>query len=320
VRAPSFFLLLGALAVAVSSTAHATYSIVAADTRTHRTGGAGTSCLAGQDVFIIHGVVTGVGTIHAQATFNREARERGVELLAAGRAPSEIIAELTSPAFDASASIRQYGVASVLGTTAAYTGADDGAFAGDRQGTVGTLVYSVQGNILTSAAVVEQAASAFETTGCDLPERLMRALEAGAEQGEGDRRCTSTRGIPSDSAFLRLSGGDLEGDPYLDLRVPTSGDESPLLELRSKLDTWRTTHPCDEEPTGAAPDGPGGTAGTGSASSGTAGADPGCGCHLPRGRTFGGLGVWLSAVALGLGIRRRRRPEARRVPGATSRE
>jgi len=300
------------LALGMTSSAHATYSIVAADTLTHRTGGAGTSCLDGQDVFIIHGVVPGVGTLHAQATFNRDARERGVELLRAGRTPSEIVAELTSPAFDAQASIRQYGVASVLGATAAYTGQGDRSFAGDRQGATGTLVYSVQGNILTSSAVIERAANAFEATGCDLPERLMRALEAGAEQGEGDQRCTSTRGIPSDSAFLRVAGGELESDPYLDLRVPTSGDANPLLELRAELDSWRTTHPC---PAG---DGSAGRGSTGTARARTV--DPGCACDLPRGRTTGGLGAWIAALAAGLGARRSRGRKAPRVPGALSRQ
>jgi uncharacterized Ntn-hydrolase superfamily protein len=84
-------ILLGMLLLGVSTNAHATYSIVAADTRTHRAGGAGTSCLDGQDVFIIHGVVQGTGTVHAQATFNRAARDRAVELLRAGRTPTEIV-------------------------------------------------------------------------------------------------------------------------------------------------------------------------------------------------------------------------------------
>ena len=283
--------------------AHATYSIVAADTRTHRTGGAGTSCLDGQDVFIIHGVVPGVGTIHAQATFNLAARDRGVELLGAGQSPRDIVTALTLPAFDASASLRQYGIVSTLGESAAYTGADDGTFAGDRQGTVGTLAYSVQGNILTSRAVIDRAADAFESAGCDLPERLLRALEAGAEHGEGDRRCTTARGIPSDSAFLSVSAGDGDGvgdaEPYVELRVPTSGDDNPLTGLRALLDAWRATHPCDEAKSGAA----GGASGGGPDA-----AEHGCGCHLPRGRTGAARVGWL-AFALGWLVARRRGPK-----------
>src|SRR4030095_13244773 len=123
---------LGFVLLATPRVAQATYSIVAADTHTHRGGGAGPSCLEGKDVFIIHGVVPGVGTIHAQATFNLAARDRGVELLRAAQSPRDIVTALTRRAFDASASLRQYGIVSTLGESAAYTGADDGTFAGDR--------------------------------------------------------------------------------------------------------------------------------------------------------------------------------------------
>ena len=273
-------------------TAHATYSIVAADTRTHRTGGAGTSCLDGQDVFIIHGVAPKLGTLHVQSVYNRAALDEGTRELAAGVSPADIIKSLTSPSFDTGFATRQFGVASVTGETATFTGSEDGAFAGDRRGTTGPLVYAVQGNLLTSRAVIDQAADAFESAGCDLPERLMRALEAGAEHGEGDRRCTGPRGIPSDSAFLRVAGGDGDPEPYIDLRVPTSGEANPLVELRAELEAWRNTHPCSERavaaPAQAAPDG--------------------CGCHLPRGRTPQNLALWLGALATLGGWRRHCRP------------
>lgn len=310
--------LLGVLLLGVSTTAHATYSVVAADTRTHRTGGAGTSCIDGEDVFIIHGVVQGVGTIHAQATFNRAARDRGIELLRAGRTPAESVSELTSATFDADFELRQYGVVTVMGDTATFTGTGDGTYAGDRQGKFGTLAYAVQGNILTSGAVIDGAATAFESAGCDLPERLMRALEAGAADGEGDRRCTASRGIPSDSAFLRVSGGDGESDPYVELHVPTSGEENPLVELRSKLEDWRSTHPCDEPV--VAPGTAGGSAKAGGAAPGTDGGQSGCTCHLPRGRTPNRLECWVIPVTAGLSVLRRRRPRARAIPSALSRE
>jgi uncharacterized Ntn-hydrolase superfamily protein len=157
-------------------------------------------------------------------------------------------------------------------------------------------VYAVQGNFLTSRAVIDQAAEGFASAGCDLPERLMRALEAGAAHGEGDRRCTGPRGIPSDSAFLRVAGGDGDRDPYLDLRVPTSGDADPLVELRTALAAWRNTHPCDE----VATESPG------------SGSAQGCGCHLPRGRTPEDTALGAAALAAFAGAfrRRRARPEA----------
>jgi uncharacterized Ntn-hydrolase superfamily protein len=222
-----------------------TYSIVGADTRALEVGGAGTSCLNGDDVYVIYGGVPDHGVVHAQAYYSLDGRTRGKQLLAAGDAPSQILTALTDPAFDREVTIRQYGIVDLQGQSAAYTGSGTTAYAGHLQGHVGSFAYSVQGNILTSSKVLDQAAEAFEQDGCDLAERLMNALEAGAHGAQGDSRCTA-RGIPSDSAFLQVERpGGVAGD-YLSLRVPSSGQDSPLPELRAKLDAWRVTHPCPE--------------------------------------------------------------------------
>jgi uncharacterized Ntn-hydrolase superfamily protein len=256
--------------------AGATYSIAATDTTTRAVGGAGTSCLGGSDVYVIYGSAPGVGVIHSQATYSRAARDRGVELLTAGVAPAEVLAELTAPSFDPNVQSRQFAVVDVTGRSAGFTGEDDRAYAADRQGSVGSSHYSVQGNILTSAAVMSQAAAAFESSACDLPERLLHALEAGARNGEGDSRCTS-RGIPSDSAFLQV---DLPAEPagtYLALHVPTSGTESPLPGLRAQFDEWRASHPCPVA----------GAAGDGADPAATGRGGSGCTCRLgaPAGRS-----------------------------------
>ena len=250
--------------------------------RTHQTGGAGTSCLHGDDVYIIYGAVPGVGTVHAQAVFNQDARDAGVRLLANGTSPSDVIAAITSPDFDAYASLRQYGVVDVTGRRAGFTGADNSAYAGDHQSTTGDFVYSVQGNLLTSRAVIDQASAAFEASGCDLPERLLHALEAGAQGGEGDHRCTPN-GLPSDSAFLEVELPDTAPGSYLELRVPSSGDQSPLPELHAAFDDWRASHPCP------APAGEnlGATAVSAAADAGNTGANAasGCACREPSGRS-----------------------------------
>jgi uncharacterized Ntn-hydrolase superfamily protein len=288
-----------------AASAHATYSIVAADLRSNTTGGAGTSCVSGADVFIINTIVPGVGTLHAQATFNQDARDTGYALLAAGKTPGQIIEALISPDFDPGYEYRQYGVVDLSGAGANFTGAMNGAFAGARRALLDNgIVYSVQGNLLTSENVLDNAAAAFEAAGCDLPERLMRALEAGAENGEGDHRCTDSRGIPSDSAFIRVATGSGADAVFTELRVPTSGDENPLVELRAELEAWRADHPCSEPAAGA----------------NDAASDPrlhpphpgpnGCECDLPRGRTSGAGGAGAAGVAILLGFRRRRRRQA----------
>lgn len=249
------------------------------DSATREVGGTGTSCLGGSDVYIIYGAVPGIGVIHAQAQYNMNARDRGVELLEQGSAPADIIAAITAASFDSNARARQYGVADATGRTAGFTGMGAQAFADDRRGTAGTFSYSVQGNILTSEAVLTQAAAAFEAPGCDLAERLMRALEAGADNGEGDSRCTPD-GIPSDSSFIQVERPDSALGSYLELHVRRSGSESPIPGLREQFDEWRATHPCPGS--GGGSGGSGGGAGT----SGAGGSSPATG---GSGATTGGV-------------------------------
>jgi len=275
--------------------AAATYSIVGADSTTREVGGAGTSCLGGSDVYVIYGAAPGFGAIHAQAQANRNGRDRGVELLEQGTAPADVIAAITAASFDPSARVRQYGVVDAMGRTAGFTGADDQAFADDRQGVALGFSYSVQGNILTSAAVLAQAAAAFETSGCDLAERLMRALEAGAENGEGDNRCTPS-GIPSDSSFIQVERPGTTKGSFLELHVRNSGTQSPIPALREQFDAWREAHPCPAPPDGAS----GGT-------SRPAAEEPaGCGCRLEVPKSPSAFGLALAALGV-VALRRRSR-------------
>ena len=133
--------------LALTRPARATYSIVAADTQSREVGGAGTSCLDGQDVYVIYGSVPGVGAVHAQARLNERGRDRAVELVARGVSPPDVIAEITSPAFDPGASSRQYAVVTADAVGAAFTGSAAQSHASDVQGRDGAFAYSVQGNI-----------------------------------------------------------------------------------------------------------------------------------------------------------------------------
>jgi uncharacterized Ntn-hydrolase superfamily protein len=184
-----------------------------------------------------------VGVVHAQASFNGAARQRALQLLGSGQSPEQVISAITEPGFDARAATRQYAVLDVSGRSAAFTGAEAQSFAGDVQGQIAAYTYSVQGNILTSAAVLSQAARGFETSGCDLAERLMASLVAGGRGGEGDSRC-SALGIPSDSAFLQVDAPDAAPGSFLSLRVPSSGTEDPLVLLADLFAEWRSQNPC----------------------------------------------------------------------------
>lgn len=248
--APALFIVFG---LTLSNEANATYSIVAVDQSTNQVGGAGTSCVGRLDVHVIYGSVESVGVVHAQARLNQQGRNRAVQRLMEGRTAQEILDEITAPSFDRLAAQRQYGIATLNDGTAAFTGNGTGDHASHRTGMVDSFTYATQGNILTSRAVIDQTSDAFEASGCDLADRLMLALEAGALNGEGDSRCTPN-GIPSDSAFIEVDRpGEAEGS-WLLLRVVDTAPANPVTLLRAEYDQWRAQNPCPEPRDGGVPD------------------------------------------------------------------
>lgn len=288
----------GVLGVAaVTAPAHATYSIVATDTTTRQVGGAGTSCVGSLSVRVIYGSVPGKGAVHAQAQLGGPGKAEAVDQLGMDIAPDAIIASITSTAVDPNAQRRQYGIVDLMMRSAGFTGAQTSPFTDDRQAITGPFTYSVQGNILTSAAVLDQAAQSFESRGCDLADRLMLALEAGATNGEGDSRCTPG-GIPSDSAFIQV---DREGEPagtFLQLEVIDTAPQNPLVMLRAQYDAWRATHPC---PVAPMPDA--GVSGGDAGSGGGNASDGGC-CSGSRDTS------WPLVITVAFLLRTRRRLSA----------
>jgi len=302
------------IALWLAASAHATWSVVATDAATSQVGGAGTSCVGTFNVGIIFAAAPGIGAVHAQAAVSTRGRDRAAEILAKGGTPDDAITEISSEAFDTSAAARQYGVVDVFGNAAAFTGGDNGDWAGDLQGTDGTYTFSAQGNILTNAEVVTRTHAAFSNVGgCDLAERLIVSLAAGSVPSEGDSRCTPE--LPSDSAFIRVL--DASGEVYLDLSVVDTAPDDPLVLLRAAFDDWRVDNPCDTPPTGSTGDtgAPTTTPGTGPGPNPTEPGNPtddtgspapvsedgGCGC----GHTGTGA-PWIGAVLL-LSIFRRSR-------------
>jgi hypothetical protein len=90
----------------------------------------------------------------------------------------------------------------------------------------GRYSYTVQGNTLTSANVLSQATVAFRG-GCDLADSLVRALEAGAANGEGDARCRQdpAKGGPSSIAYLAV----LNPDPSKNILISSDHDDQNAL-------------------------------------------------------------------------------------------
>lgn len=244
-KARQSLLAAGAMLTALTSAlpARATYSIVAADSQTGDVGIGVTSCVGSQSLASVYSFVPGVGAVVAQARANPIGRDYAKLLLASGKSATDIVPQLSSASFDIFAGRRQYGVVTTSGSAAAWTGPTTGAISTDAQGVIGGIWYSAQGNILTSAAVIGRAQEGFRGDACDLPERLLRALEAGTSMGEGDKRCVMAKGTPSDSAYLRVDRADGSG-PLIELSVSNTGAVSGVAALRQAFDAWRAQHPC----------------------------------------------------------------------------
>jgi uncharacterized Ntn-hydrolase superfamily protein len=278
----------------VPATARATYSIVAADAASGQVGGAVTSCVGAQGVGVVYRPSVGHGGVNAQASANETGRDQAVMLLGMDVAPADIIAMITASTFDADATTRQYGVVDLLGRAAGFTGTGARDYKEDRQGMAGAYTYSVQGNILTSKNVIDHAEAAFRATGCDLADRLMLALEAGATDGEGDSRCTPN-GIPSDAASIEVDRGGEAAGSFLKLAVAGTGRTSAVVQLRAMFDDWRAANPCRSDATAA-------------------GGGGGCSCDASGARSrLAGPAICVAGLLLSAG-RRRRRP--RRVRGS----
>lgn len=230
------------------ATASATWSIVAVDPQTQEVGVAVASCVEapfGTTVLPdVAGLAPGIGALAAQALISDEYRDQAVALLTAGASAQEVVDMVV--AADAGAASRQYGVVTLAGQTATYTGASANDWAGDLQ----SANVTAQGNILYGPDVVGDAMAAFEADAPSCPwtlaDRLMVALEAGAAQG-GDNRCSEEQSALA--AVIKVARpGDTKDAPYLDLRIPSEpqGGENPVALLRVAYDVWRESNPPDD--------------------------------------------------------------------------
>ncbi|GIW74563.1 MAG: hypothetical protein KatS3mg103_1085 [Phycisphaerales bacterium] len=176
--------------LACAGWARATWSILLVDTRTGEVAVGSATCLTGFDLRAATPVLlTGVGAATAQSFVDSTGRNR-VRIrdgLALGATPDQILADLAS--FDPGHATRQYGIVDTLGRAGTFTGSAAGAWAGGVVGQIDGIVYAVQGNLLTSPAVVDDAVQAIIDTPGDLAEKLMAAMEAARAAG-GDARCS----------------------------------------------------------------------------------------------------------------------------------
>ena len=234
------------LSAAAPRLAQATYSIAATDRTSRQVGGAVTSCVGTLDVGVVYGGVPGHGVVHAQASLDPAAKGKmkAIAMLMMDTDPATIITTITATSFDAMSSARQYGIVDLAGRAAGFTGSGAAAYKNDQHKTAGAFTYSVQGNILTSQKVLDGAAAAFESAGCDLADRLMAALLAGDRAG-GDRR-----GRQSAALFVVKPQAGYGGfnDIWLDYRVDDDPDPVPrLVELLAIHRLYFGKSPADDQ-------------------------------------------------------------------------
>jgi len=159
-------------------------------------------------------VAAGVGAIATQALINPFYGVNGLTLLGEGRSPDDVVAHLIAD--DSGRDHRQLHIMDAAGRIAAHTGAACVDWCGHLAG----AGFSVAGNMLANAQVIEATAATY-ADGKALPfaRRLIAAMRAGEAVG-GDKRGRQ-------SAALVIHGEEQWSD--LDLRVDDHPD--PLAEL-----------------------------------------------------------------------------------------
>lgn len=250
-----------------------TWSIVGVDPKSGDVGVAVASCVPSHGDAVA-ALVPGKGAAATQAGFDVKNRNKVFEAIKQGLTAEEVIAQVTDPGWDTQTERRQYGVLTMHDGFVRAAGFTTPSRQGVTTGEDGVVRFagvmadpsrgvSSQGNTLASAEVVQGPLDAYrweDPAGFNtLPDRLMRALEAGSIAG-GDVRCNqgNVRQTTAMAAILVARGTDppyatesigmtdagTDKAPWLNLSVQVDrGAENPLLELRRQYDQWRRTQP-----------------------------------------------------------------------------
>ena len=203
-----------------------TWSIIARDKATGHIGIAVATRFFAVGARVPH-IAAGIGGIATQALVNPYYGVDGIRLLREGKRVQEIVDILL--AADTGCESRQLHIMDAAGRIAAHTGKDCvdwcGHLAGDH--------FSIAGNMLAGAAVLDETAKAY-VANANLPfaRRLLAAMRAGEAAG-GDKR-------GKQSAALLIHGEDEWS--ALDLRVDDHADPLAELERLERVSRERWVH------------------------------------------------------------------------------
>jgi len=203
-----------------------TWSIIARDPSTGQIGIAVATRFFAVGARVPH-IAPGIGGVATQALVNPYYGIDGVKLLREGSSPREVVDALI--AADDGREARQLHVMDIKGRIAAHTGTECVDWCGHIQGDN----FSLAGNMLAGAAVLDDTAQAF-IANASLPfaQRLIAAMKAGEAAG-GDKRGRQ-------SAALVIQGEEEWSD--LDLRVDDHTDPLAELERLEQVSRERWVH------------------------------------------------------------------------------
>ena len=203
---------------------YSTFSLCAIDPATGQSGAAVTTRVPFVGRAVPH-VRAGVGAVCTQASTMVEYGPRGLDLLAKGVVPADVLQQLMAE--DKQRESRQVGMIDMQGRAAAHTGKQNGNWAGSKQG----RNYTVQANIMVGPEVIEAVASTFEATegsGWPLAERMILALEAGQAKG-GDRRWGNLQSAAIKIADPKNPG---RGGDFIALAIEVGEHPEPVAEMK----------------------------------------------------------------------------------------
>ncbi len=208
-----------------------TFSIIARDPASAAFGVAVSTAVPCVGAIVPH-AKAGVGAIATQSFSNIDLGIEGMKLLELGLSPRAALEGLLAD--DPGAHVRQVAGIDAQGRTFAHSGAECVDWYGSRDGDN----FSVQGNMLTGADVIEAMANAYDSLdGKWIGSRLMAALEAGQAVG-GDKRGRQSAALIV-TPMVVARGGNLTFDPReaaTNIRVDDHPD--PVAELRRILRVW----------------------------------------------------------------------------------
>ena len=256
------------LITALSPTARATWSIVLADPATGEVAVGTATCVNNINLRAVVPVMRpGFGAGATQSFVPSNAMNKMViySELALGSTPDQIFQIIA--ANDNGLQSRQFGIVNMEDPPLTFSGANNFQWAGGVTGTVGTMIYAIQGNILTGAPVVQMAEAALINTPGDMAEKLMASMEAARAMG-GDGRCSCSAAAPQScgspppsftktahvgtmliarvgdpDGVCNATMGCANGEYYMVLNVKGNqlGQPDPVFQLQQQFNAWRTS-------------------------------------------------------------------------------